>query len=128
MHIKNAGLKDKNIETKIKNKIRRYEMKRFRFGFIQMHDGFDPEKQQAQFANGEDKTYIVGVDNLEQACRVAQKWAEEGLVDMIELCGAFGEKGAEQVNRAAGDKLPIGYAVHSPSQNAKYEALFGKHD
>ena len=74
----------------------------------------------------QDETYIVAVDNLEQACQVAKQWAEEDKVDLIELCGAFGEAGAERVNQACQDKLPIGYATHSPSQNEKYERLFGK--
>ena len=103
-------------------------MKRFRFGFIQMHEGFDPAMHNAHLENGENKSYLVAVDNLDQACQVARKWADEDTFDMIELCGAFGEAGAEKVNQAAGDRLPIGYAVHSASQNAKYEALFGKKD
>ena len=101
-------------------------MKRFRFGFIQMHDGFDPEKQQAQFANGEDKTYIVGVDNLEQACRVAQKWAEEGLVDMIELCGAFGPEKAQELIDRTGGSIAIGYVTHFPAQDSLFTAFFGR--
>ena len=101
-------------------------MKKFRFGYIQMHEGYDPKIHNAYFCHGQDETYIVAVDNLEQACQVAKQWAEEDKVDLIELCGAFGDAGAEKVNQACQDKLPIGYATHSPSQNEKYERLFGK--
>lgn len=102
-------------------------MARLRFGYIQMHEGYDPEKHNAYFSNGENETYIAAVDNLDQACQVAQKWVEQNLVDLIELCGAFGEKGAEKINAACQDKVPVGFAIHSASQNEKYEKLFGNH-
>ena len=56
-------------------------MKKFRFGYIQMHEGYDPKIHNAYFCHGQDETYIVAVDNLEQACQVAKQWAEEDKVD-----------------------------------------------
>ncbi len=103
-------------------------MQRFRYGFIQMHATYDPAQHHAYFANENNETYIVGVDNLEQACAVAEQWAKEDKVDMIELCGAFGPKGAEAINQASGDRLVIGYAVHEPSETPKLERLFGKEE
>ena len=40
-------------------------MKKFRFGYIQMHEGYDPKIHNAYFCHGQDETYIVAVDNLE---------------------------------------------------------------
>ncbi|WP_368295957.1 DUF6506 family protein, partial [Enterocloster citroniae] len=41
-------------------------------------------------------------------------------------CGAFEEEGARRVIEATGNKVPVGYVVHLPSQDPLFQALFGK--
>ena len=92
-----------------------------KFAFIIMGE-LDPRQDQATIGNGSVKT--VGVANLDQACRVAQELAAEG-VDCIELCGAFGEAGARKIIAATTNKIPVGFVIHLPEQEPLFKALFG---
>lgn len=67
---------------------------------------------------------IVGVSSLEDACAAAKELQASG-IQCIELCGAFEEKGARKVIEATGGKIPIGYSIHLPEQDALFTALFG---
>lgn len=85
--------------------------KQFRFVFIVMSRGFDPAQNHAMMEVDSCKAILVGVDNLEQACAVAKRLISSGDVDRIELCGAFGEAGAQAVQAAVGPDIPVSYIV-----------------
>lgn len=73
-----------------------------------------------------DKTAsIIGVSSVEEAQKIAKKLLKEG-IDCIELCGAFGEKGAEEIIKATENKIPIGYVTHLKKQEEIYKQTFGK--
>lgn len=93
-----------------------------KFVFMAMGD-YKTEEDRAGIAGG--STRIIGVSSLEEACRVAQELQKEG-VDFIELCGAFEEAGARAVIEATGNRIPVGYVVHLPEQDAMFRALFGE--
>lgn len=83
--------------------------------------GFDPWQDRAEICDGEAR--MVGVSTLEQACQVARELQAQG-VGCIELCGAFGEAGAQAVIRATGNQIPIGYVTHLPQQDSLYQKVF----
>ncbi|HIQ59121.1 MAG TPA: hypothetical protein IAB22_06680 [Candidatus Merdivicinus intestinavium] len=91
------------------------------YAFLIMGD-YSPLRDRASMAG--ESVRMIGVSGLEEACRIAGELAAEG-IDCIELCGAFGEKGARKVIEAAGGKIPVGYVVHLPEQDGLFEALFG---
>ncbi len=66
---------------------------------------------------------IVGVATLEEAKKAAMRLQTDG-VDCIELCGAFGEKGAREIIKATKGTVPIGYVTHLPEQNELYTRVF----
>ncbi len=67
---------------------------------------------------------LCGVSSLAEACDAAKRLAEEG-VGCIELCGAFGEKGAREIIRATEGRIPVGFVTHLPEQDALYRRIFG---
>lgn len=91
-----------------------------KFAFIIMGD-FDEKKDRAYIHHGQEQ--IVGVPNLTQACKTAKELWEDG-IECIELCGAFGENGAEEVINATQNKIPIGYTIHLPKQDEIFKMVF----
>lgn len=70
-----------------------------------------------------DAARIIGVSDLEEACKAAVNLYEDG-IDCIELCGAFGEEGAKRVIHATHNKIPVGFITHLPEQDELYETVF----
>lgn len=93
-----------------------------RFAFLIMGD-FESEKDRALIHSG--SAQIIGVANIEEACKVAKKLYEEG-ISCIELCGAFGESGARAIINATENKIPIGYVTHLEEQEEVYKKAFSK--
>ncbi|MGM9568034.1 MAG: DUF6506 family protein [Clostridia bacterium] len=91
-----------------------------KFAFIIMGD-FDMKKDRASIHSGE--AQIIGVSSVEDACAAAKELSEAG-IHCIELCGAFGEDGAEKIIAATGNKVPVGFVTHLPKQEALFEATF----
>jgi len=67
----------------------------------------DPEKHRAVISTPVVELHVVGVKNYDEACEVAKKLVEDGIV-AIELCGGFGHIGAAKVVEAVGGKVPVG--------------------
>lgn len=65
---------------------------------------------------------IIGVRNLDQAKEVAKSLI--GIVDVIELCGAFGESGAREIIDATNGKIPVGFVTHFDFQDGLFDELF----
>lgn len=69
------------------------------------------------------KTRIVGVDSLEKAEEAALELVRDG-VQLIELCGWFGPKGAARIIDVVGDKIPVGFVGHGPDSIDSMYSLF----
>jgi hypothetical protein len=91
-----------------------------RFAFLIMGN-FNGEKDQACIHDGQ--AQIIGVSDLTEACKIAKRLYEEG-IGCIELCGAFGEKGARAIIEATDHAIPIGYVTHLPEQDEVYRKAF----
>ena len=93
-----------------------------KFAFLIMGE-YDPEQDVAVIGDG--TAQIIGVSTIEQACDVARKLYEDGIL-CVEVCGAFGPEGAKRIIEATQGKLAVGYIVHLPEQDALFETLFAK--
>ena len=49
---------------------------------------------------------------------------EEGF-GAVELCGAFGPERARRLSEAVDHQLAIGYVVHDPALDERFDAFFG---
>lgn len=69
------------------------------------------------------KTRIVGVDSLEKAEKIALELVSDG-VQLIELCGWFGPRGAARIINAVGATVPVGFVGHGPDSIDSMYNLF----
>lgn len=91
------------------------------FAFIVFGWDYDPNSHTKIMESETLKTRVVGVDSLERAEAVAVELVADG-VQLIELCGWFGPKGAARIIDAVGDQVPVGFVTHgSDSVNTLYE-------
>lgn len=65
---------------------------------------------------------IIGVRNLEEAKVVAKSLI--GIADVIELCGAFGKEGANEIIKVTSNKIPVGFVGHLDCQNDLFDEIF----
>ena len=94
-----------------------------KFAYLIMGTIFKSSKDRAYIHN--EVSQIIGVSDIEEACKVAKELQNEG-VDCIELCGGFGEEGARKIIEATENKIAVGFVVHLEEQNDIYKKLFGK--
>ena len=91
------------------------------FAFIVFGLDYDPDSHSKIVESDTLRTRVVGVDSLEKAEAVAKELISDG-VQLIELCGWFGPKGAARIIEAVGDTVPVGFVTHGPdSINTLYE-------
>lgn len=94
-----------------------------KFAFILMETHYDPRKHRAEFETEKQITYILTVNNMEDAVAQATACAQDG-VGAIELCGAFGKEGAAKIIEATSNRVAVGYVVHNPEQDPLFDAFF----
>ncbi|WP_461862741.1 DUF6506 family protein [Thermococcus sp.] len=95
--------------------------------FIFLAPGADPEKHKAVVRTPVVELHVVGVKDYEEACNVARKLVEDGIV-AIELCGGFGHKGVAKVVEAVEGKVPVGavrFDIHPGLENKSGDRIFG---
>ncbi|NLN97354.1 MAG: hypothetical protein GX127_03020 [Eubacteriaceae bacterium] len=93
-------------------------------GFIFMGP-YDPKVHHATFDTKVFTGNICTACNLEEAKEVACRMMADG-VGMIELCGAFGAEGAQEIIKATEGKVAVGYVVHDREQDPLFEEFFKK--
>ena len=93
-----------------------------KFAYLIMDKIFDSKKDKSSIHNG--VSQIIGVSNIEEACKIAKELQAEG-IDCIELCGGFREEGARKIIEATENKIAVGFVVHLEEQNDIYKKLFG---
>ncbi len=95
--------------------------------FIFLAPGADPEKHKAVVRTPVVELHVVGVKDYEEACNVARKLVEDGIV-AIELCGGFGHRGVAKVVEAVEGKVPVGavrFDIHPGLENKSGDRIFG---
>jgi predicted polyphosphate/ATP-dependent NAD kinase len=93
------------------------------FAFIVKSGNYDPAVHRAEFESDKTKTGVYGVSTVEQAAELAKRLVREG-VQLIDLCGAFGEQGMRAVVDAIDCQVPVGYVVYDAGEQEKHDKLF----
>ena len=93
------------------------------FGFIYMGAGYSLLANRVETRSYDGRAVFVGVGTLEEACLAAEQMVGDG-VQLIELCGAFGETGVKAVRDAVDGAVPIGHVVYGAEEKSKLERLF----
>jgi len=75
--------------------------------FIFLAPQADPTKHQADIETPEVTLLIRGVQDYEEAVKVAKQLVTEG-VQALELCGGFGHIGTAKIVEAVEHKIPVG--------------------
>jgi len=99
-------------------------MKKPKFAFLLMGPQYDREKHTACFEMDNKDTYILAVNNFEEACEKVEDLVEEGF-GALELCGAFGEEKTRKLIEISNGKIAIGYVTHFTSEDEKFIEFFG---
>lgn len=96
-----------------------------KFAFIVMGAHYTPEKHHAEFETEKQITYIVSVQNPEEAYAKVMELKEAG-VGAIELCGAFGPEMAKKIIDMTDGKVAVGYVTHFSEQDGLFAQFFAK--
>lgn len=91
------------------------------YGFIVKAPGYTPEEHRQTMNSDQFQTTIVGVSTVEQACVEAVKLAEAG-IQVVELCGGFGEEAAQEVIKAVAGRAPVGFVCFTKDQGDQLSA------
>lgn len=93
------------------------------FAFLLMGSHYIPSLHHARFETGKQITYIVTVNNFEEACKKVVELKKEG-VGAMELCGAFGEDKAQKIVDILDGKVAVGFVTHFKYQDILFEEFF----
>lgn len=93
------------------------------FAFIVFGPDYKPESHSQTLQSTALKTRVIGVDSLDSAEKVAKELVSDG-VQLIELCGWFGPKGAARIIEVVGDQVPVGFVTSGPDSIVQMYELF----
>ncbi len=95
-----------------------------KYGYIILGDGYQPNKHHAVIASNELSSRIICVQSLEEAIIVAKQMVKDG-IEVIELCGEFGQSGAFQIVNAINCQIPVGYVSFAGYEHDKLTNFLG---
>ena len=78
----------------------------FKYGFIYVAPGLDPEKARAFIPADQIEMTVVGCSNYNEAVQVARNMVATG-IGAVELCAGFGFEGTAMVKKAI-PGIPVG--------------------
>ena len=97
--------------------------KKVTWAFIFLNPECDPEVDKMEMMHEGNRLSICGTANFEQGMAVARKMMEEENCVLIELCGGYGEEGAQKIIEAVDGKIPVGYVTYPASEIPKLSIL-----
>jgi|SRR3989338_10173834 len=82
------------------------------YGFIVKGKGYNPAINRTVLDSGSFRTTIVGVETSEQALEVAKQMITQE-IQIIELCGGFDPKYADEIMEELNNLVPVGQVMFS---------------
>lgn len=80
------------------------------YWFIIKAPDYDVAKDRAHVNSKSFSSTIIAVSTLEEACAAADDLVDIG-VDVIELCGWFGEEWYQKISSHIHNKIPVWYVI-----------------
>lgn len=95
-----------------------------KYGYIILGEGYKPPQHNAAINSPSFSSTIICADSVETAIIVAKKMVKDG-IEVIELCGEFGQNGAFQIINAINCKIPVGYVSFNGYEHDKLTDFLG---
>ena len=92
------------------------------YAFIIMAPDYSATKQHSVLENEHFRSEVIGVSSTDEAVTVARELISKG-VQLIELCGGFGEEKATEVISRLDTQVPIGFVGFTEKENNKLSAF-----
>ena len=89
-----------------------------KYGYIILGNGYAPAQHNANINSPQFSSTIICVDTIKAAIKVAKKMVADG-IQVIELCGGFGQSGAFEIINAINCKVPVGCVSFSGYEHDK---------
>lgn len=89
-----------------------------KYGYIILGDGYLPQQHNANIKSPQFSSTIICVDTIKAAINVAKEMVADG-VQVIELCGGFGQSGTFEIVNAIDCKVPVGSVSFSGYEHDK---------
>ena len=93
-----------------------------KYAFIMNSGSLSPESYSKLYSERKNQYYFAAVHDMDMARELAKKLADEGY-DFIDLCGDFDAEKAEEVRKAAGGKIQVGYAKYTEEDQDRFDKL-----
>ena len=97
--------------------------KKVTWAFIFLNPECDPAVDKLEMMHEGNRLLIYGTASVEQGMEVAKKIMEEDDCVLIELCGGYGEDGAQKIIESVDGKIPVGYVTYPTSEIPKLSIL-----
>jgi len=92
------------------------------YGFIVLAPDYKASLNRTVMENENFRTEVVGVSSVDEAIVVAKELIENG-IQLIELCGGFGESNASLIIDSVKSNVPIGFVGFTDKEQEKVEVL-----
>lgn len=89
-----------------------------RYGFIVKAPGYQSDTHHAVIETPQFRTQVVCVSSVAEAQHVARQMIANG-IELIELCGGFGQEGMAELVAALNTEIPVGYVTFAEQENTK---------
>ncbi|MGL1922223.1 MAG: DUF6506 family protein [Hyphomicrobiales bacterium] len=96
-----------------------------KYGYIILGEGYIPPIHNATIESKQFSSTVICAETIESAAIVAKKMVKDG-IEVIELCGEFGQTGAFQIINAINCKVPVGYVSFSGYEHDKLTDFLSK--
>lgn len=93
-----------------------------KYAFIMNSRTLDPERYSVLYEDQGNQYFFTGVHGMNMTRENAKKLAAEGY-QLIDLCGNYGEKKADDIAKEAGDTVKVNYAKYSAEDEEKFNNM-----
>ncbi len=88
------------------------------YGYIILGNDYDAKQHHAKISSPNFNSTVICTETVSQAIDIAQQMVNDG-IEVIELCGGFGQSGAFQIVNAINCKVPVGFVSFAGYEHDK---------